>query len=171
MPRYVGAIDQGTTSTRFIVFDDATHVVAEAQQEHTQICPAPGWVEHDAREIWRNTQQVIADALQAGGLTPGDLSAVGVTNQRETTVAWNRHTGAPVHNAIVWQDTRVIDDVAAYTQRYGVEFFRERTGLPPSSYFSASRCGGCWIMCRGRGSVRSGARLRSGRWIRGCCGI
>ena len=137
MPRYLGAIDQGTTSTRFIVFDDTTRVVAEAQQEHAQIYPQPGWVEHDATEIWRNTQAVIAAALRAGDLAGGDLSAIGVTNQRETTVVWNRQTGAPVHNAIVWQDTRVLDDVAAYAERYGVEFFRERTGLPPSTYFSA----------------------------------
>ena len=137
MPRYLGAIDQGTTSTRFIVFDDTTRVVAEAQREHAQIYPEPGWVEHDATEIWRNTQQVIAAGLRAGGLVRGDLAAIGVTNQRETTVVWNRHTGAPVHNAIVWQDTRVIADVAAHVERHGVEFFRERTGLPPSTYFSA----------------------------------
>jgi glycerol kinase len=137
VPRYLGAIDQGTTSTRFIIFDDATRVVADAQQEHAQIYPAPGWVEHDATEIWRNTRQVIAAALQAGGLASRDLAAIGVTNQRETTVVWNRHTGAPVYNAIVWQDTRVVDEVKTFAERFGVEFFRERTGLPPSTYFSA----------------------------------
>ena len=136
--RYFGVIDQGTTSTRFIVFDDSTGVVADAQLEHAQIYPAPGWVEHDATEIWRNTQEVVAAALGAGRLTRNDLAAIGVTNQRETTVVWNRRTGAPVHNAIVWQDTRVSEDVKAFADRVGLEFFWERTGLPPSTYFSAA---------------------------------
>src|SRR5687768_10882003 len=137
MSRYVGAIDQGTTSSRFMLFDEQGAVVAAAQREHAQIYPAPGWVEHDATEIWRNTQAVIATALQTSDVDRNDLAAVGVTNQRETTVVWNRHTGAPLHHAIVWQDTRVSDDVAAFAERVGVEFFRERTGLPPSTYFSA----------------------------------
>jgi glycerol kinase len=149
VPRYLGAIDQGTTSTRFIIFDDTTRVVAEARHEHAQIYPQPGWVEHDATEIWRNTQEVIVAALRAGGLAASDLSAIGVTNQRETTVVWNRHTGAPVHNAIVWQDTRVTDDVAAHAERNGVEFFRERTGLPPSTYFSAFKLR--WLLGHVRG--------------------
>ena len=144
MPAYIGAIDQGTTSTRFIVFDDSTHVVAQSQIEHAQIYPRPGWVEHDPLEIWRNTQTVIAAALHAGGLTARDLSAIGITNQRETTVVWNRHSGLPVYNAIVWQDTRVSAAVAAFANRFGVEFFRERTGLPPSSYFSAFKIR--WIL-------------------------
>src|SRR5207247_8138813 len=88
--RYIGAIDQGTTSTRFIVFDESTRIVAESQKEHAQIYPQPGWVEHDPVEIWRNTQTVIAGALRAGNLAAGDLSAIGITNQRETTVVWNR---------------------------------------------------------------------------------
>ena len=155
MARYLGAIDQGTTSTRFIVFDDTARVIAEAQQEHAQIYPQPGWVEHDPAEIWRNTQAVVAAALRAGGLVPADLSAIGVTNQRETTVVWNRHTGAPVHNAIVWQDTRVIDDVTMYAGRYGVDFFRERTGLPPSTYFSAFKLR--WLLNHVRG-LRDAAR-------------
>ena len=144
MPAYIGAVDQGTTSTRFIVFDASTHVVAQSQIEHEQIYPRPGWVEHDPLEIWRNTQTVIAAALEAGGLTARDLSALGITNQRETTVIWNRHSGTPVYNAIVWQDTRVSADVAAFASRVGVEFFRERTGLPPSSYFSAFKIR--WIL-------------------------
>jgi glycerol kinase len=137
VPRYLGALDQGTTSTRFIVFDDAARIVSQAQREHAQIYPQPGWVEHDPAEIWRNTQEVMAEALRRGDLAPRDLAAVGVTNQRETTVVWNRHTGAPLHHAIVWQDTRVGNDVTACATRYGVEFFRQRTGLPPSTYFSA----------------------------------
>ena len=144
MPRLIGAIDQGTTSTRFLVFDESIRIVAQSQIEHRQIYPGPGWVEHDPVEIWRNTQTVVAAALRSGGLVARDLAAVGVTNQRETTVVWNRHTGVPVHNAIVWQDTRVAEDVARHADRCGVEFFRTRTGLPPSSYFSAFKLR--WIL-------------------------
>ena len=144
MPRLIGAIDQGTTSTRFLVFDESIRIVAQSQIEHRQIYPGPGWVEHDPVEIWRNTQTVVSAALRSGGLQPRDLAAVGVTNQRETTVVWNRHTGVPVHNAIVWQDTRVTQDVARHADRCGVEFFRARTGLPPSSYFSAFKLR--WIL-------------------------
>jgi glycerol kinase len=107
MKTYVGAIDQGTTSTRFMVFDRAGRIVASAQREHQQIYPRPAWVEHDPVEIWRNTEQVIADAMRTGGLSASDLAAIGITNQRETTIVWERRTGAPVCNAIVWQDTRV----------------------------------------------------------------
>jgi glycerol kinase len=144
VPRLIGAIDQGTTSTRFLVFDESIRIVAQSQIEHRQIYPRPGWVEHDPVEIWRNTQTVVAAALRSGGLRSSDLAAVGVANQRETTVVWNRHTGVPVHNAIVWQDTRVSEDVAAHANRFSVEFFRARTGLPPSSYFSAFKLR--WIL-------------------------
>ena len=137
MTRYIGAIDQGTTSTRFIVFDHAGETVASAQTEHRQIYPMPGWVEHDPVEIWRNTQAVIADALQGAGLKRSDLAAVGITNQRETTLLWHRVTGQPIHNAIVWQDTRVDSLVAAYARDGGQDRFRAKTGLPLASYFSA----------------------------------
>src|SRR5689334_9258313 len=103
---FVAAIDQGTTSSRCIVFDSDSRIVAIDQREHRQIFPRPGWVEHDALEIWERVQQVVAGALAKAGLQPGDLAAVGITNQRETTVLWERATGRPVHNAIVWQDTR-----------------------------------------------------------------
>jgi glycerol kinase len=99
--KYIGAIDQGTTSTRFIVFDAAGKVVACAQKEHKQIYPQPGWVEHDAEEIWARTQEVMAEALAESRLKAGDLAAIGITNQRETTVLWNKQTGKPLHNAIV----------------------------------------------------------------------
>ena len=118
MTRYIGAIDQGTTSTRFIVFDRAGDTIATAQMEHRQIYPQPGWVEHDPLEIWRNTQTVIAEALRGAGLTARDLAAVGITNQRETTLLWDRATGQPVHNAMVWQDTRVDPLVAEYRARW-----------------------------------------------------
>ena len=136
MGSYLGAIDQGTTSTRFIVFDRSGRIVSCEQREHAQIYPRPGWVEHDAEEIWRRTQEVIASALEQRALTASDLAAVGITNQRETTVLWDRITGQPIHNAIVWQDTRVADDVAALAREGGQNRFRARTGLPLSTYFS-----------------------------------
>src|SRR5271168_1238957 len=144
MAAYVGAIDQGTTSTRFMVFDRAGRIVSWAQREHRQIYPQPGWVEHDPEEIWRNTQQVIAEAMRAGGLRAGDLAAVGITNQRETTIVWNRRTGAAVYNAIVWQDTRVADAVAELARDGGADRFRGKTGLPLATYFSALKIR--WIL-------------------------
>jgi glycerol kinase len=136
MSKYVGAIDQGTTSSRFMVFDQQGAVIAVAQREHRQIYPKPGWVEHDAAEIWRNTEAVIGEALARGGVRPGELAAVGITNQRETTVLWNRNTGVPLHHALVWQDTRTADLVAAYARDGGQDRFRARTGLPLATYFS-----------------------------------
>jgi len=133
---YVGAIDQGTTSTRFMVFDQAGRVVAAAQKEHAQIYPQPGWVEHDPREILRRTEEVIADALSQRGLHASDLAAIGITNQRETAVVWDRKTGEPVAHAIVWQDTRVADDVKRFSAPGGQDRFRPETGLPLSTYFS-----------------------------------
>jgi len=134
---YVGAIDQGTTSTRFMVFDKAARVVAVAQKEHEQIFPKPGWVEHDALEILRRTEEVIAEGLAQRGLRAEDLAAIGITNQRETTVLWDRKTGEPVANAIVWQDTRVAEDVARFAHSGGQDRFRSQTGLPLSTYFSS----------------------------------
>jgi glycerol kinase len=136
MTRYVGAIDQGTTSTRFIVFDRGGKIISSAQMEHRQIFPKPGWVEHDALEIWQNTQEVAGAALARVGLRPADLAAVGITNQRETTVLWERAGGRPLHNALVWQDTRVDQLVAEYVREGGANRFRAKTGLPMASYFS-----------------------------------
>jgi len=143
-PRYLGALDQGTTSTRFIVFDRNAKVVSMAQQEHQQIYPRPGWVEHDPEEIWRSTQQVIAQAMQQRGLRSSDLAAVGITNQRETTILWNQKTGRPAYNAIVWQDTRVEDAVAAFSHDGGQDRFRQKTGLPLATYFSGLKIR--WIL-------------------------
>src|SRR3989440_909343 len=134
---YIGAIDQGTTSTRFMVFDQSGRVAAVAQREHEQIFPKPGWVEHDPLEIQRRAEEVIAGALQQRGLRAADLAAIGITNQRETTVLWERKTGKPVANAIVWQDTRVAEDVARFSSAGGQERFRPQTGLPLSTYFSS----------------------------------
>jgi glycerol kinase len=136
MAKYIGAIDQGTTSTRFMVFDKSGHVITTAQKEHEQIYPKPGWVEHNPEEIWQRTQEVIAEAMKAKKLTAEDLAAVGITNQRETTVVWNRKTGKAVYNAIVWQDTRVGDEVAEFSKKGGQDRFRAKTGLPLATYFS-----------------------------------
>jgi glycerol kinase len=141
---YIGAIDQGTTSTRFMVFDKEARVVAVAQKEHQQIFPAPGWVEHNAEEILRCTHEVITTALQQRGLQPSDLAAIGITNQRETTVVWERKTGRPVTNAIVWQDTRVGEEVARFAKNGGQDRFRTKTGLPLSTYFSGLKLR--WIL-------------------------
>ena len=129
MPSYVGAIDQGTTSTRFIIFDRAGKIIAQAQREHEQIYPRPGCVEHDASEIWRNTRLVIADALSGARLNPRDLAAIGITNQRETTLLWDRRSGAPLHNALVWQDTRTDALVAEFARDGGKDRLRGKTGL------------------------------------------
>ncbi|MET8427430.1 glycerol kinase GlpK [Nocardia sp. NPDC004860] len=144
MTQYVGAIDQGTTSTRFMVFDHGGNVVARHQLEHEQILPQAGWVEHNPDEIWERTRTVIKSALAGAGLTASDLAAVGVTNQRETTIVWNRHTGRPYYNAIVWQDTRT-DRIVAEVEKAGHgDLIRERAGLPPAPYFSGGKLK--WIL-------------------------
>jgi glycerol kinase len=144
MPDYIGAIDQGTTSTRFIIFDRDARIAASAQREHRQIYPQPGWVEHDPAEIWQRTQDVMADAMRQSGLRVQDLAAVGISNQRETTVLWNRRSGEPVANAIVWQDTRVEAMAARLEKKFGSDFFRSRTGLPLSTYFSSLKI--AWLL-------------------------
>jgi glycerol kinase len=141
---YIGAIDQGTTSTRFMVFDKSARVVAVAQKEHEQIYPKPGWVEHDPLVILRRTEEVIAEALGQRGLRASDLAAIGITNQRETTVLWERKTGKPVANAIVWQDTRVAEDVGRFVKNGGQDRFRPQTGLPLSTYFSSLKLS--WLL-------------------------
>ena len=137
MAKYIAALDQGTTSTRFMIFDRAGNIVSSAQHEHQQIYPQPGWVEHNADEIWQRTQQVMAEAMDQAGLRAADIAAIGITNQRETTVLWDRQTGKPVHNALVWQDTRVAPDVGRLQKEIGDDYFRVRTGLPLATYFSA----------------------------------
>ena len=151
MKNYLGAIDQGTTSTRFIVFDKAGRIVSVAQKEHEQIFPQPGWVEHNPEEIWQRTREVIAEALANGNLTSGDLAAIGITNQRETSVVWEKATGKPVMNAIVWQDTRVSPDVAHFSAQGGQDRFRAKTGLPLSTYFSGLKLR--WMLKNVRGAA------------------
>lgn len=144
MEKYIGAIDQGTTSTRFIVFDRSGHLVSTAQKEHQQIYAHPGWVEHNPEEIWHNTREVIAEAMSKAKLQPQDLAAVGITNQRETTIVWNRKTGKPLANALVWQDTRVADYVNEFAKDGGQDRFRSKTGLPLTTYFSGLKIR--WIL-------------------------
>jgi glycerol kinase len=136
MANYVAAIDQGTTSTRCIVFDRRGTLVSCAQQEHKQIYPRAGWVEHDPEEIWQRTQQVLAKAIESARLSPADLAAIGIANQRETTIVWNRRTGKAVSNAIVWQDTRVRGAVEELSRNEGQDRYRAKTGLPLATYFS-----------------------------------
>jgi glycerol kinase len=137
MSRWLAAIDQGTTSSRCIVFDASGVIVSVGQQEHGQIYPQPGWVEHDAIEIWRNTERVITEAITKSKLSLRDCAGIGITNQRETSVAWNKRTGVPLYNALVWQDTRVNEAVARYVSEGRGDAIRAMTGLPLASYFSA----------------------------------
>ena len=139
MADFVGAIDQGTTSTRFMIFDHGGNEVGKHQLEHEQILPQAGWVEHDPQEIWERTRTVIKQALNRAGLQPTDLAAIGVTNQRETTVVWDKNTGRPLYNAIVWQDTRT-DRIASALEREGKgDVIRQKAGLPPATYFSGGK--------------------------------
>jgi glycerol kinase len=153
MAPYLGAIDQGTTSTRFIVFDHSGRIVSVAQKEHEQIFPKPGWIEHDPDEIWRRTEEVIEEGMRAKELRPADLAAIGITNQRETTIVWNRKSGRPVYKALVWQDTRVDDAVAEFSQEGGQDRFRQKTGLPLATYFSGLKIR--WILKNIQGAQKA----------------
>jgi len=144
MTQYVGAIDQGTTGTRFMIFDHSGGVVGNAYEKHEQIYPEPGWVEHDPIEIWKNAKAVIERALADAGLDAADLAALGVTNQRETTVVWDAGTGEPVYDALVWQDRRTTDRVEQLEAEGKVEEIRAKTGLEADAYFSATKLE--WIL-------------------------
>jgi glycerol kinase len=139
MTRYVAAIDQGTTSSRCIIFDEAGAIAAVDQKEHRQIFPRPGWVEHDAEEIWTNVQEVVRGALAKLSLKASDLAACGITNQRETTLIWDKASGKPIHNAIVWQDTRTDRLIRDLGGEAGQDRFRDRCGLPLATYFSGPK--------------------------------
>ncbi|NJP35731.1 glycerol kinase GlpK [Micromonospora thermarum] len=144
MADFVGAVDQGTTSTRFMIFDHGGNEIGRHQLEHQQIMPQAGWVEHNPLEIWERTQTVIQTAMNERGLSASDLAALGITNQRETTVVWNRRTGRPYYNAIVWQDTRT-DRIASALEREGKgDVIRRKAGLPPATYFSGGKIQ--WIL-------------------------
>ncbi|WP_166984003.1 glycerol kinase GlpK [Paramicrobacterium fandaimingii] len=144
MADYVIAIDQGTTSSRAIIFDKAGTIVSSGQLEHEQIFPKAGWVEHDADEIWKNTREVIGQALSTASITRHDIATVGITNQRETTVVWDKNTGKPVYNAIVWQDTRTQNIVDELAKDGGVERFKPIVGLPLATYFAGTKIK--WIL-------------------------
>ncbi|MPM12639.1 Glycerol kinase [bioreactor metagenome] len=144
MSNFIAAIDQGTTSTRFIVFDHEGNIVAVDQKEHKQIYPAPGLVEHDANEIWANTLEVISNGLRKSGLASEDIAALGITNQRETTLLWNRSTGKPYNNAIVWQDTRTMDICNDLVTKGLADEIQKITGLPLATYFSGPKIQ--WIL-------------------------
>jgi glycerol kinase len=141
---YVGALDQGTTSNRFIIFDHGGNIVGLDQKEHEQIFPQPGWVEHNPMEIWQNTREVIRGALANAGLTGSDLAAIGITNQRETTVIWDKNSGEPFSNAVVWQCTRTDEICKQLMRDQGQNRFREKTGLPIATYFSGPKIK--WIL-------------------------
>jgi len=142
--KYAAALDQGTTSTRCMIFNHGGEVVSVAQKEHEQIYPKPGWVEHDPKEIWARTQEVMDEALDAAGATADDISGLGITNQRETTVVWDKNTGEPVMNAIVWQDTRTDKLVDEFSKDGGQARFQEQVGLPLATYFSGPKVR--WIL-------------------------
>jgi glycerol kinase len=144
MAKYAAALDQGTTSSRAMVFDHGGRVVSVVQKEHEQIYPKPGWVEHDAKEIWARSQEVLDEALSAAGASADDIAGLGITNQRETSLVWDRNTGEPVHNALVWQDTRTDKIVDQLSADGGQDRFREKVGLPLATYFSGPKVR--WIL-------------------------
>jgi len=144
MAKYIGALDLGTTSNRFIVFDHQGRIIGFDQMEHEQILPRPGWVEHDPMEIWRNSQAVVKGALGKTGVSGGDLVAIGITNQRETAVLWDKNSGRPLYNAIVWQCTRSDDICRRLSAEHGQDRFRKKTGLPIATYFSGPKVR--WIL-------------------------
>ena len=160
MADFIGAIDQGTTSTRFIIFTKQGSMLASYQLEHEQIYPQPGWVEHDALEIWQRTQEVIQKGLNFASIEGSQLAAVGITNQRETTVVWDKRTGKPYYNAIVWQDTRTDQICQQLADNGGQDRFREKTGLPLTTYFSGPKIK--WLLDNVdglRADAEAGARL------------
>ena len=151
MPDFVGAVDQGTTSTRFMIFDHSGNEVGKFQLEHEQILPQAGWVEHNPVEIWERTASVVQTALNNAGLTGSDLAALGITNQRETAVVWNRRTGRPYYNAIVWQDTRTDRIASALDRDDRGQVIRRKAGLRPRPTSPAARSSGSWRTSTGSG--------------------
>ncbi|GJM75998.1 hypothetical protein HMSSN036_82140 [Paenibacillus macerans] len=167
MEKYILSLDQGTTSSRAILFNKAGQIVHVAQKEFTQIFPEPGWVEHNALEIWGTVLAVIATCLIESGVKPSQIAGIGITNQRETVVVWDKESGRPVYNAIVWQ-SRQTKSICDELQAAGHgELFRSKTGLLIDSYFRAQRSNGFWIMFREPGRERRTASFCSARSIRG----
>ena len=158
---FIGALDQGTTSSRFIIFDDSGAIIAQSQKEHQQYLPVPGWVEHDATEIWQTVQEVIGGALAIAGLGGGELAAIGITNQRETIVAWDSITGEPLHHALVWQDVRT-EEVLKQFPAARAATITAKTGLPLSPYFAGSKLQWLLTHCPDIQSAQSAGRLKVG---------
>src|ERR1700761_3066703 len=154
MAKYSAALDQGTTSSRAMIFNHEGRVVSVAQKEHEQIYPKPGWVEHDAKEIWARSQEVLDEALKAADASADDIAGLGITNQRETTLVWDRNTGEPVHNALVWQDTRTDALVDELSADGGQDRFRDKVGLPLATYFSGPKVR--WILDNVDGARKRG---------------
>jgi len=146
--KYVLAIDQGTTSSRAIVFDHEGKIASVAQREFEQYFPKPGWVEHDATEIWTTQVGVVAEAISEVGADGKNIAAIGITNQRETTVIWDRETGKPIHRAIVWQDRRTADYCDQLKEGGYTDMIQKKTGLLVDAYFSGTKLNGCWIMLK-----------------------
>ncbi len=142
--KYIASIDQGTTSTRCIIFDHNGRIIVQAQKEHSQIFPKPGWVEHDASEIWQSTLNVLQTALTRGGLDADNIQAIGITNQRETAAVWDKNTGEPLYHAIVWQDTRTDEICKSLAGTDGIDRYRQKTGLPLATYFSGPKIS--WLL-------------------------
>ena len=170
MKKYLVALDQGTTSSRAIVFDRSQQIVASAQKEFPQLYPQAGWVEHDPLELYSSQYGVMMEAITRGGIDPAEIAAIGITNQRETTIVWEKATGRPIYPAIVWQCRRT----AALCDRLRAdgltEHIRAVTGLVPDAYFSATKFGGSSTMCPVRRSAPSAVSCCSARWIRGSSG-
>ncbi len=167
---FIAAIDQGTTSSRCIVFDRDGRIVSVDQKEHEQIFPKPGWVEHDATEIWTNVQEVVAGAVEKAGITRDDIKAIGITNQRETTLVWDKNTGEPVHNAIVWQDTRTDALCRELGRNVGQDRFRRETGLPSPPTSPGPRPAGCSTTSTVCASAPRRATCSSAPWTPGSSG-
>ncbi len=167
---FIAAIDQGTTSSRCIVFDRDGRIVSVDQKEHEQIFPKPGWVEHNATEIWTNVQEVVASAIEKAGITRDDIKAIGITNQRETTLLWDKNTGEPVHNAIVWQDTRTDALCKELGRNVGQDRFRRETGPPSPRTSPDPRPAGCSTTSTACASAPRRATSSSAPWTAGSSG-
>ena len=165
MSKYILALDQGTTSSRAILFDKKGNIVATEQQEFTQYFPKPGWVEHDANEIWQSQLKVAQDVLKKNKISAKEVAAIGITNQRETTLIWNRHTGEPIHNAIVWQDRRTAK-ICDKLKADGYEkYVRRETGLVVDAYFSGTKIK--WLLDNVKGTKKTGGKRRLDFWDNG----
>ena len=167
MGKYVIALDQGTTSSRCILFDKEGNICSVAQKEFTQIYPQPGWVEHDPMEIWSSQLAVAMEAMGKIGAHYSDIAAIGITNQRETTIIWDKDTGEPVYNAIVWQCRRTADRIERLKAEGWEEKIRERTGLIPTHISPGARSNGYWIMWKAPGNGQSGGSFSSEPWTPG----